>query len=86
MLLDTPVCDFGWPAPDFQLSTPDGTTYRLNDLCGKKGLLVCFICNHCPFVKAIITRLVADAKTCLPSLCQKQLKLVQREVQEIKIL
>lgn len=63
MLLDTPVCDFGWPAPDFQLSTPDGTTYRLNDLCGKKGLLVCFICNHCPFVKAIITRLVADAKT-----------------------
>lgn len=63
MLLDTPICDFGWQAPDFQLSSPDGTRYRLDDLRGKKGVLICFICNHCPFVQAIITRLVADAKT-----------------------
>ena len=63
MLLNTPICDFGWPAPNFHLKDPQGTTYSLDDLRREKGLLICFICNHCPYVQDIITRLVADAKT-----------------------
>ena len=63
MLLDTPICDFGWQAPPFALKTPKGTSHSLTSLRGERGLLICFICNHCPYVKAIITRLVADAKS-----------------------
>ena len=63
MLLDTPICDFGWQAPAFDLKTPKGERHNLTSLRGERGLLVCFICNHCPYVKAIITRLVADATT-----------------------
>ena len=62
MLLNTPICDFGWPAPDFNLNDPQGTAYSFEELRGESGLLICFICNHCPYVQAIITRLVADAK------------------------
>lgn len=61
MLLDTPICDFGWKAPTFSLSDPDGTPYTRDQLMGEKGLLVVFMCNHCPYVKAIIDRLVSDA-------------------------
>ncbi len=63
MLLDTPVCDFGWKAPDFTLPDLDGQGVALapGQEPGANGLLVAFICNHCPYVKAIITRLVADA-------------------------
>ena len=60
MLLDTPVCDFGWKAPDFTLKTPDGTAYSMREQLGEKGLLIAFICNHCPYVKAIGERLAAD--------------------------
>ena len=63
MLLDTPICDFGWQAPALDLKTPKGERHNLTSLRGERGLLVCFICNHCPYVKAIITRLVADATT-----------------------
>lgn len=63
MLLDTPVCEFGWPAPDFALPDPDGTVYHLREQMGEKGLLVAFLCNHCPYVKAIADRLAADART-----------------------
>lgn len=56
------VCDFGWQAPDFQLPATDGKTWSLADVHGPKGTLVVFICNHCPYVKAIIPRLVRDAK------------------------
>lgn len=63
MLLDTPVCDFGWQAPHFDLADPSGQRFTLDDAMGPKGVLVAFICNHCPYVKAIITRLVEDAKT-----------------------
>ncbi len=56
-----PVCDFGWKAPDFRLPATDGKTYGLADLAGPKGTLVAFICNHCPFVKAVLPRLVRDA-------------------------
>ena len=63
MLRDTPICDFGWNAPDFTLSDADGKSYTLDDVMGEKGILIAFICNHCPYVQAIIDRLVADAKT-----------------------
>lgn len=59
--LTPPICDFGWKAPDFRLPATDGNTYALHDLMGEKGLLIAFICNHCPFVKAIKTRLIRDA-------------------------
>lgn len=57
----TPVCDFGWKAPAFTLPGVDGKTYSLEELKGPKGTLVVFICNHCPYVKAVIDRLVRDA-------------------------
>jgi peroxiredoxin len=58
----TPVCDFGWKAPAFSLEGTDGETYTLDAIRGPKGTLVMFICNHCPYVKAIHGRLVRDAK------------------------
>lgn len=61
MLLDSPVCDFGWPAPDFELATPDGTRHSMRAHLGKGGLLVAFICNHCPYVKTIADRFAGDA-------------------------
>ena len=47
MLLDTPICDFGWQAPDFTLKDPDGKSFTLSQSLGEKGLLIMFICNHC---------------------------------------
>ena len=61
MLLDTPICDFGWKAIDFTLPDSDEREFTLSDHLGEKGLLIAFICNHCPYVKAIADRLVADA-------------------------
>ncbi len=58
--METPVCDFGTPAVDFALSGVDGKTWTLADCRGEKGLLVMFICNHCPYVKSIRERLVRD--------------------------
>ena len=58
---ETPVCDFGLPAPDFRLQNVDGKTLSLDDVRGKNGLLVMFICNHCPYVKAVRDRLIRDA-------------------------
>jgi peroxiredoxin len=57
-----PICDFGWKAVDFRLPATDGKTYSLADVRGPKGTLIAFICNHCPYVKAIASRLVRDAK------------------------
>ncbi len=57
-----PVCDFGWPAPPFTLKGVDGATRRLADLRGANGTVVAFICNHCPYVKAIQPLLVRDAR------------------------
>ena len=62
MAAETPVCNFGWKAPDFALPGVDGNTYSLDDIKGENGTLVMFICNHCPYVKAVIDRAVRDAK------------------------
>ncbi len=56
----TPICDFGWQAVDFELEGVDGRSYTLQDVRGEKGTLIMFICNHCPYVKAVIGRLVRD--------------------------
>jgi peroxiredoxin len=50
------------PAPDFSLPATDGKIYALKDVAGEKGTVIVFICNHCPYVKAVIDRLVADAR------------------------
>ena len=60
--LQTPICDFGLPAIDFALPGVDGKTWSLQDCAGEKGLLVMFICNHCPYVKAIKERIVRDTR------------------------
>lgn len=60
MAVQPPVCNFGWQAPEFELPAIDGRTYGLADLAGPKGLLVMFICNHCPYVRSIIDRIVRD--------------------------
>lgn len=62
MAESTPLCDFGWAAPAFRLPATDGKTYGLDDLAGPNGTLVMFICNHCPYVQAILDRIVRDAK------------------------
>ena len=54
-----PICDFGWKARDFSLPATDGRTYGLSSLRGPKGTLIVFICNHCPYVKGAIERIVA---------------------------
>lgn len=60
--LETPVCDFGWKAPDFDLPGVDGKRHTLRESMGEKGLLVMFICNHCPYVKAVRERIVRDTR------------------------
>jgi peroxiredoxin len=57
-----PVCDFGWKAVDARLPGVDGKTHSIFDLKGPNGLIVAFICNHCPYVKAVISRIVRDAE------------------------
>ena len=58
--LDTPICEFGTPAIDFSLLGVDGRTWTLADCRGEHGLLVMFICNHCPYVQAIREKIVRD--------------------------
>ena len=55
------LCDFGWKAANFRLPATDGRSYALTDLHGPKGTLIAFICNHCPYVRAIVDRLARDA-------------------------
>ena len=58
--LAPPVCNFGWKARDFNLLGVDGKQHTLESVRGKNGLLVMFICNHCPYVKSIRERIVRD--------------------------
>ena len=60
--LKTPICDFGNKAKDFQLDSISNTLISLNDMKGEAGTLIMFICNHCPYVKAVIKDVVEDCK------------------------
>lgn len=60
--LQTPVCAFETPAPDFSLPGVDGKVWSRDQCKGEKGLLVMFICNHCPYVKAVRDRILRDAR------------------------
>ena len=79
--LQTPVCDFGRPAVDFSLPGVDGQTWTLEQCRGEKGLLVMFICNHCPYVKAVRERLVRDAAE-LRGLGVNSVAIMSNDVQE----
>ena len=59
-LTKTPVCDFGKKAEDFKLKSINNKVITLNDIKGEKATLIMFICNHCPYVKAIIKDLAID--------------------------
>jgi len=60
--LQTPVCELGTLSPDFTLPGVDGRTWSRDQCRGEKGLLVMFICNHCPYVKAVRDRILRDAR------------------------
>tara|TARA_B110000027_G_scaffold92023_1_gene97364 strand:+ start:212 stop:766 length:555 start_codon:yes stop_codon:yes gene_type:complete len=60
MPVQTPICDFGKKALPFELKSTDNKIISLNDIKGKKGTLIMFICNHCPYVKAVIKDIVED--------------------------
>jgi len=60
--LETPVCEFDRPAEDFGLLGVDGKIWHLAEVVGENGLLVMFICNHCPYVKAVLDRIVRDTR------------------------
>lgn len=57
-----PICEFGWKAADFTLEGTDGQRHDLQSLRGEKGTLIVFMCNHCPYVKAILDRLIRDTR------------------------
>lgn len=56
-----PVCDFGWKAVDARLPDISGKTMSIFENAGSRGLVVAFICNHCPYVRAVVDRMVCDA-------------------------
>ena len=60
--LETPVCDFGAPAVPFELPGVDSRQWSLEECKGSRGLLVMFICNHCPYVRSIRDRIVRDTR------------------------
>lgn len=64
--LSPPVCDFGQPAIDFDLPGVDGRRHTLASARGPRGLLVMFICNHCPYVKAVLDRIIRDTRELAP--------------------
>lgn len=60
--LETPAIEEHWQAPDFELKATDGKTYSLEKIKGENGLLVMFICNHCPYVQAILDKIIRDCR------------------------
>lgn len=62
MAATPPICDFNWTAPPFNLPATDGKTYGFDDIAGPKGTLIMFICNHCPYVLAILDKIVRDGR------------------------
>ena len=63
MPIKTPICDFGKPAKNFELKSTDNKIIEMSDIKGINGILIMFICNHCPYVKAIIKDIVEDCKS-----------------------
>lgn len=61
MAIVPPICDFGWKAPTFSLPNLNGEVFSFSDIAGANGTLIMFISNHCPYVKAIETRIARDA-------------------------
>ena len=57
-----PFVDFGWRAPDFRLADTRGRIWTLSSLRGSKGMVLMFICNHCPYVRAVVGKMVRDGK------------------------
>jgi peroxiredoxin len=66
MAATPPLCDFGWPAPAFALPGTDGQIHSLDRIKGPKGTLIMFICNHCPYVLAVLDRIIRDARDLAP--------------------
>ena len=62
MAIQTPICDFGQKAHDFDLKSTDNKMISLNNIKGENGTLIMFICNHCPYVKAVTKDIVEDCK------------------------
>lgn len=62
MAAETPICEFGKLAPDFRLPGVDGRLWTLQEARGPNGVLVMFICNHCPYVKGVRSRIIRDAR------------------------
>ena len=60
MPIQTPICDFGQKAIPFELKSTDNKILSLNDIKGENGTLIMFICNHCPYVKAVINDIIDD--------------------------
>lgn len=61
-MAETPPAELGWPAPDFTLPGVDGKAHTLSEIAGPNGTVIVFICNHCPYVKAITERLSRTAE------------------------
>jgi len=61
-LTKTPICDFGKKADNFNLKSTENKMISLNDVKGENGTLIMFICNHCPYVLAVIKEIVKDCK------------------------
>ena len=61
-LTKTPICEFGKKANNFELNSTENKLINLNNIRGEKGTLIMFICNHCPYVKAVIGDIVKDTK------------------------
>ena len=61
-LTKTPICDFNLHAIDFKLKSVENTVLSLNDIKGENGTLIMFICNHCPYVKAVTKDIAEDTK------------------------
>ena len=62
MPIQTPICDFGQKAHDFKLKSTSNEILSLSDIKGENGTLIMFICNHCPYVKAVTKDIVEDCK------------------------
>ena len=60
MPIKTPICDFGQTAYSFELKTTNNQIVKLDEAVGENGTLIMFICNHCPYVKAVIDDIVVD--------------------------